>query len=169
MPPRSCAAGSTTGDPETGAARELLARVPLGHAERVVDLGCGPGNSTALLRDRFPGAKIVGVDNSPEMLRRARADGPEIEWMHGDVATWRPSAPVDVLSGVSPPGSSLICLLMGRTSQLSPTRLHQLYPSRDQYVADYTEATDALIKAGFALEADRQQILAGAQPNRIAG
>jgi trans-aconitate 2-methyltransferase len=85
------------GDERTRAARELLARVPVSAAERVVDLGCGPGNSTALLRERWPRAHVVGVDNSPEMLRRARADAPDIEWIEGDAADWRPPAPVDVL------------------------------------------------------------------------
>jgi trans-aconitate 2-methyltransferase len=85
------------GDERTRAARELLARVPLSAAERVVDLGCGPGNSTALLQARWPDAHVVGVDNSPEMLRRARADWPKMEWVEGDVATWRPAASVDVL------------------------------------------------------------------------
>jgi len=85
------------GDERTRAARELLARVPLGHAERVVDLGCGPGNSTALLRERWPSARLSGVDNSPEMLERARRDFPTIEWVLGDAGSYRASEPVDLL------------------------------------------------------------------------
>jgi trans-aconitate 2-methyltransferase len=93
-------------DERTRAAHELLARVPLAEANRVVDLGCGPGNSTALLWARWPGAQVVGVDNSADMLRRARADAPDttlgsprrgIDWIEADVGTWRPDAPVDVL------------------------------------------------------------------------
>jgi trans-aconitate 2-methyltransferase len=89
------------GDERTRAARELLARVPLQSPERVVDLGCGPGNSTALLRDRWPEAQIAGVDNSPEMLERARKDLPSgesaIEWILGDAGSFTPHAPVDLL------------------------------------------------------------------------
>jgi len=85
------------GDERTRAAGELLSRVPLSTVERVVDLGCGPGNSTALLRARWPEANLVGVDNSAEMLRRARADWPAIEWIHADVAQWRPEKPVDLV------------------------------------------------------------------------
>lgn len=93
------------GDERTRAARELLARVPLRSPEQVVDLGCGPGNSTALLRDRWPEAHIVGVDNSPQMLERARKDlpgsdstpGSKIEWTLGDAGTFTPPRPVDLL------------------------------------------------------------------------
>src|SRR4051794_4896927 len=85
------------GDERTRAAVELLARVPLPAATQVVDLGCGPGNSTALLRQRWPDAHIAGVDNSAEMLRRARQDLPAINWIEADVGSWRPPAPVDVL------------------------------------------------------------------------
>lgn len=89
------------GDERTRAARELLARVPLPGPERVVDLGCGPGNSTALLRDRWPAAQITGVDNSPEMLERARKDFPtpesRIEWTSGDAGGFTPPRPVDLL------------------------------------------------------------------------
>lgn len=89
------------GDERTRPARELLARVPVGEAARVVDLGCGPGNSTALLRARWPGARVTGVDNSPEMLARARQDsaesGPDIEWVEADVQAFRADGPVDVL------------------------------------------------------------------------
>ncbi|HSY40587.1 MAG TPA: trans-aconitate 2-methyltransferase [Polyangia bacterium] len=85
------------GDERTRAARELLARVPLERAERVVDLGCGPGNSTALLSERWPNARLSGVDNSPEMLERARRDFPSIEWILDDAGSYRASEPVDLL------------------------------------------------------------------------
>lgn len=84
-------------DERTRAAQELLARVPLGDAGSIVDLGCGPGNSTALLRARFPGAEIVGVDSSPEMLERARREHPSIEWVLGDARRYRPQEPVDLV------------------------------------------------------------------------
>jgi trans-aconitate 2-methyltransferase len=81
------------GDERTRAARELLARVPLEQPAHVVDLGCGPGNSTALLRQRWPGARVVGVDSSPEMLERARKDDPAVEWIEADAASFEPAAP----------------------------------------------------------------------------
>jgi trans-aconitate 2-methyltransferase len=84
-------------DERTRAARELLARVPLEAPQQVVDLGCGPGNSTLLLRERYPAAKLWGVDNSPEMLARARADLPEVAFVEGDLATYRVERPVDLL------------------------------------------------------------------------
>ena len=55
----------------TRPAAELLARVPLADITSGVDLGCGPGNSTALLKQRWPSAQIAGVDNSPAMLAQA--------------------------------------------------------------------------------------------------
>jgi trans-aconitate 2-methyltransferase len=85
------------GDERTRAARELLLRVPLSSAERIVDLGCGPGNSTALLQARWPSARLTGVDNSAEMLAHARQALPEIEWIQGDAATFTPPEPVDLL------------------------------------------------------------------------
>lgn len=84
-------------DERTRAASELLMRVPLSRAARVVDLGCGPGNSTALLRERWPDARLSGIDNSPQMLDRARQDFPAIEWILGDAASYTPAEPVDLL------------------------------------------------------------------------
>jgi trans-aconitate 2-methyltransferase len=84
-------------DQRTRPARELLARVPLAAARRVLDLGCGPGNSTALLRERWPDAQLTGVDSSAEMLERARADQPDIEWIEADAGSFDPEEPVDVL------------------------------------------------------------------------
>jgi trans-aconitate 2-methyltransferase len=85
------------GDERTRAARELLMRVPLEHVARAVDLGCGPGNSTALLCDRWPNARVTGIDNSPEMLGRARRDLPTVEWILGDAGSYRATEPVDLL------------------------------------------------------------------------
>ena len=59
----------------TRPAMELLARVPLRAPARVIDLGCGPGNSTALLAARWPEADIEGLESSPDMLAKARASG----------------------------------------------------------------------------------------------
>lgn len=78
-------------------ARDLLARVPLTRPTRVVDLGCGPGNVTRLLSERWPEAKVTGVDRSPEMLSRARAEAPGIEWIEADMASWRPPEAVDLI------------------------------------------------------------------------
>lgn len=84
-------------DERTRPARELLARVPVVEATRVVDLGCGPGNSTELLHARWPAARVTGVDSSPEMLARARHDWPQHEWLQADVKDFRADGPVDVL------------------------------------------------------------------------
>lgn len=81
----------------TRAAADLLARVPLVSPASIVDLGCGPGNSTALLAARWPQARITGVDSSPEMLAAARAAMPGLAWVEGDAASWQPEAPVDLL------------------------------------------------------------------------
>ncbi|HSI50654.1 MAG TPA: trans-aconitate 2-methyltransferase [Ideonella sp.] len=81
----------------TRPAAELLARVPLASAGSVVDLGCGPGNSTELLVQRFAGAKVIGMDSSPAMLASARERLPGAQFEQGDIASWSPAAPVDLL------------------------------------------------------------------------
>ena len=60
------------GAERTRPAADLLARVPLERPRRVADLGCGPANSTALLRARWPDAEIDAIDFAPEMLADAR-------------------------------------------------------------------------------------------------
>ncbi|WP_031074951.1 methyltransferase domain-containing protein [Streptomyces sp. NRRL WC-3742] len=75
--------------------RELLARVPaLPHpgAEVVLDIGCGPGNSTAALRERWPDAHLTGVDSSAPMLATARAEGePRAEYLLADARDYDPA------------------------------------------------------------------------------
>ncbi|MER7758595.1 trans-aconitate 2-methyltransferase [Streptomyces sp. NPDC097619] len=92
--------------------RDLLARVrdPVRgygsgtRAPRVADLGCGPGNVTALLTDRWPTARVTGFDNSPEMLAAADRDhagptpgGGGLDFRHADLADWRPDGPYDLI------------------------------------------------------------------------
>lgn len=84
-------------DERTRAARDLLAQVPLSDPHLVFDLGCGPGNSTELLIDRFPRARVIGVDSSPDMLAKARKTYPQAEFIEGDLATWQPGGKADLL------------------------------------------------------------------------
>jgi trans-aconitate 2-methyltransferase len=86
-------------DERTRPPRDLLAQVPLATPKRVVDLGCGPGNSTELLVERFPGAEVIGVDSSPDMLRQARERLPKATFVEGDLATWQPEEGTDLLFG----------------------------------------------------------------------
>lgn len=77
-------------------ALDLLARVPLPDAHAVYDLGCGPGNVTKLIAERWPKARLTGVDGSPEMLAKARLI-PGIQWQQADLSMWRAEAPADVV------------------------------------------------------------------------
>lgn len=76
------------GDERTRPCRDLVARVEVAEAVKLIDLGCGPGNSTAVLRERWPDADITGLDSSEEMLWKSRSDGPAARWVHGDIAQW---------------------------------------------------------------------------------
>ena len=78
-------------------ALDLIARVRLEAPRHVVDLGCGTGNVMSLLRERWPHAHLVGVDNSEPMLERARATLPDATWKLADLAAWAPEAPVDLI------------------------------------------------------------------------
>jgi trans-aconitate 2-methyltransferase len=78
---------------------DLLARVPAERPSRVVDLGCGPGNVTTLLAERWPEASVLGVDSSAEMIAAAerRAIPGRLGFEHADLRTWQAQSPVDVL------------------------------------------------------------------------
>jgi trans-aconitate 2-methyltransferase len=84
-------------DERTRPARELLARVPLAEAAQVVDLGCGPGNSTELLVQRFDGATVIGTDNSEAMLASARERLPQARFELSDIGTWEPELRPDLI------------------------------------------------------------------------
>jgi trans-aconitate 2-methyltransferase len=77
-------------------ALDLMVRIPLERPQVIYDLGCGSGNVTRLLADRWPQSDVIGMDNSPEMLAQAAesSDGfapTRVRWEEGDLAGWRPS------------------------------------------------------------------------------
>jgi trans-aconitate 2-methyltransferase len=78
-------------------ALDLIARIPVEHPRKVVDLGCGTGNVTRMLRSRWPAARITGVDGSPQMLAEARKAAADIGWEQSDVAAWNPPEKVDLV------------------------------------------------------------------------
>jgi trans-aconitate 2-methyltransferase len=78
---------------------ELLSRVGAESPRTVVDLGCGDGSVTATLAQRWPEARVLGVDSSPSMLTAAAAHAlpGRLDFQAGDLRDWRPAGPVDVL------------------------------------------------------------------------
>jgi len=76
---------------------DLVARVGAEAPRSVVDLGCGPGELTLTLAERWPHARLTGVDSSPEMIAKAVAHGGPASFAVGDVRDWRPGPDVDVL------------------------------------------------------------------------
>jgi trans-aconitate 2-methyltransferase len=76
------------GGERTRPCRDLAARIAVPDARRVIDLGCGPGNSTEVLAARWPDAEITGLDSSEAMLETARKSQPEREWLRGDIVEW---------------------------------------------------------------------------------
>jgi trans-aconitate 2-methyltransferase len=76
---------------------DLVARIPNAEVLSAADIGCGPGNSTEVLRDRYPTARLVGLDSSPDMIEAARKRLPFIAFEVADLREWRPKAPLDVI------------------------------------------------------------------------
>jgi trans-aconitate 2-methyltransferase len=77
--------------------RDLVQRIPLARVETAADIGCGPGNSTEVLRERYPSARILGLDSSPGMIQAARERLPDIRFEVTDIRQWRPKDPLDVI------------------------------------------------------------------------
>lgn len=105
-------------DERTRPARDLLAQVPLAAPLEIIDMGCGPGNSTELLVERYGQARVTGVDSSPAMLAAAHERLPQVEFVEGDAAHWKPEKPVDLIYGNAvfqwvPDHDALLPRLMG--------------------------------------------------------
>jgi len=85
------------GSERTRPAIDLVAAINLDSPQRVVDLGCGPGNSTQVLRSRWPDAKITGVDSSAAMIAAAEGLYSDQTWVCADARTWKSNEPVDLV------------------------------------------------------------------------
>lgn len=78
---------------------DLLAQVPAPGPGVVVDVGCGPGSMTERLAQRWPFARVLGIDSSAEMIEAAqpRQQPNRLEFARADLREWEPSGPIDVL------------------------------------------------------------------------
>jgi trans-aconitate 2-methyltransferase len=78
-------------------ALELLQRIPLQSPEITYDLGCGTGQVTRLIAERWPMTTVYGLDSSREMLARAAAEPGKVRWLEADVRAWSPEEPPDLI------------------------------------------------------------------------
>jgi trans-aconitate 2-methyltransferase len=127
---------------------DLMARIGADEPGYIVDLGCGPGNLTALLAERWPGAEVHGIDSSPEMVDAAQAAVPTLRFDLGDVRDWEPERVPDVITcnavlqwipdhhdlvagwaGLLPPGGWLAFQLPGNFDQPSHVIVKELAES----------------------------------------
>jgi len=78
-------------------AMDLMAHVNFESPETVYDLGCGTGTITGILKERWPEARVTGVDSSASMLERTRDVETGVYWQHSDLNEWHPESPADVV------------------------------------------------------------------------
>jgi trans-aconitate 2-methyltransferase len=163
-------------DQRTRPARDLLAQVPNAEARKVIDLGCGPGNSTALLVERWPQSKVVGVDTSADMLKQARTRLPAQTFIEANIAHYAAPADADVLFanavfqwvpdhlkqlkrliGALPPRGTLAIQMPDNMDEPSHVMMREVArhgPWRDQ-LADAVSLRDTLLKPSIYYDALR--------------
>jgi len=78
-------------DERTQPVYDLISKINITNPENIIDIGCGPGNSTRILRERWPAAHITGLDSSSEMIEKARSRFPQGDWLLADAAEWHPA------------------------------------------------------------------------------
>ena len=151
-------------DDRTQPAVDLLARVRLDAPRRMIDLGCGPGNSTALLRRRWPTASIGGLDSSPDMLATASRQYGDIEFAAGDIADWQPAEPYDLVFA----NASLQWI--GNHRSLLPRLLEAVAPGGAlavQMPRNHDFATHALMRKVAAEEPWRDRLAGARDPSPV--
>ena len=129
-------------------AMDLIAQIPIENISQLIDLGCGPGNVTHLLSQKWPDAKVKGLDASVHMLKQAKASYDTILWEAGNVQSWVAEEPVDLIF-------SNACLhWLGDHDVLFPRLLDQLKPDGVMAVQmpnNFSAPTHQLIKECLAL------------------
>lgn len=101
---------------------DLVAALPSMTPRTVIDLGCGGGQLARTLAERWPDADVLGVDNSPAMLKWAEGTESRVRWQRADLRTWRPQWPVDLLI------SNAALQWLGDHERLFPELLQPLAP-----------------------------------------
>lgn len=81
----------------TQPAIDLVSRLSIDDPKQIIDLGCGPGNSTEILRRRWPRANVIGLDSSSEMISAARERYPGQEWILANAETLEARQPYDIV------------------------------------------------------------------------
>jgi trans-aconitate 2-methyltransferase len=76
---------------------DLLAQIRVDAPASIADLGCGTGSPTRALAERWPAARVVGVDNSPDMLKKAEPLSGRLDFVLADVNEWTPPGPLDLI------------------------------------------------------------------------
>jgi trans-aconitate 2-methyltransferase len=76
---------------------DLVSRIKIEKADFIIDIGCGPGNSTQILRQKWPSSQIVGIDRSEEMIKKAREDYPDQKWFTADAASFKSDLLYDIV------------------------------------------------------------------------
>lgn len=138
--------------PRLRPALDLLARIDLDNPARVADLGCGTGNVTRILAQRWPGAQVVGIDSSAEMLAAAAEQDSAIRWVLGDIGAWSSEQPVDVLF------SNAALHWLGDHAALFPRLARQVAPGgvlavqmpHNHYAASHTLMAEAAAAGPWA-------------------
>lgn len=84
-------------DERTQPSRDLASKIRVARPRRIIDIGCGPGNSTEVLRTRFPWSEIIGLDSAETMIEKARSRYPGSIWICADAATYEYPGQYDII------------------------------------------------------------------------
>jgi trans-aconitate 2-methyltransferase len=85
------------GDERTRPSIDLVSRIAAENPASVIDLGCGPGNSTRVLQQRWPCARVTGLDSSAQMIGTAGEEHPDGDWILSPIEDWSPAQAFDVV------------------------------------------------------------------------
>jgi trans-aconitate 2-methyltransferase len=84
-------------DERTQPSIDLVSRIKIKNVTSIIDIGCGPGNSTQILYQKWPSAEIVGIDNSEQMIKKAKEDYPHQKWFVADAASLETNTLYDIV------------------------------------------------------------------------
>ena len=150
-------------DARSRPALDLLARLAGESPRSIVDLGCGAGNITRLLAERWPAAQVVGIDGDPAMLAKAAATASGIVWQQAEIADWHAAGAPDLIF------SNAALHWLGDHQQLLPSLIGQLAPGgvlAVQMPANFAAASHRILRE-LAAESRWRDVLGGARMGSV--